>query len=309
MEERREARLFELVKMCLSASRSSQAPQQSPTRSDLPSMAPEPFPGAPDTPRALSPQALSFSDDADVPMEPAPLEISLSSDSSDSDFLENPRPFSSLASLQVNSNDPVFINWILFPDGNRTYLVNTSSYSDVQSTGYVWLKVSSKGSAKSGKFYFKRRCGGTLECEHGCGYVQRPFVGDRTAGRHAQGKRKYAEKDYRQYCRGICAERGSLSVALLHKHCQCELIIRSRGMGMIVVTHTGEHMHGKPPVVRATARELEVYKLEAQKTSKVKPKKKASPSNPSAPLMRMWTLSASGSTGLELRQHGTWSLS
>ena len=96
---------------------------------------------------------------------------------------------------------------------------------------------------------------------------------------------------------------------LEHVRCECRLSYRARGDGVIEVAHVGSHRHLKPPVVRATKRALREYAGEAAQGLRVPPKKKASPSTPSAPLMRMWTLSASGSTGLELRQHGTWSLS
>lgn len=228
-------------------------------------------------------------------------------DSHSETHLESETAFQSAAPACMDPHTPEDPMWFLFPNGDHLFQVPAASYDQVESTGYAWFHIWQKGSRKSGIFFIKRKCAGVLKCANSCGYVQRPYVAPK---KPPAGKRSYHDKDYRQFCRGTCAEAGHLDVPLVEVPCHCQLFYRCRGGSSVLeVEHRGTHEHPRPPVCRATGAELRVYQEEALKNIRVLPKKKPSQAMQVGLQIRMWTLSVNVSGGLESRRHATWNRS
>lgn len=182
-----------------------------------------------------------------------------------SDGIEEPLAFMS-GSPEAVRIDP---EWFFYPDGNVSHTVPLSEADSIESTGYGWNIRKQYGSKKSGVFKIMRRCAGALQCPN-CSWVARPYIKRSAPKKHPA---QYAEKTYRKYCAGICLEQGNREVGLIPITCHCELITESDGV-CLTITHVGTHLHAKPPIVRATKAEYQVYVQEASDNLRITPKKK-----------------------------------
>jgi len=208
-----------------------------------------------------------------------------SNDSSALRDLINPSDFSADHDSGVDDVSEVS-EWLKWPDGDRTVLVR-APYGDIVSTGYVWCDISHKGGVSRGPFSRKKECHGIMKCSRNCGYSQRPYLPPKKQTNATPPKKHYRKKDYRNFCHGLCAERGDLEVPLVHEHCTCVLVYMSSGNGIVSVSHLGTHTHARPPVVRITASEYRTYENEAKDGTRVSPKKKFSPQAPVTQI-QMW---------------------
>src|SRR3989338_2848882 len=214
-----------------------------------------------------------------------------------------------LTSHSSSSDQPQDSDWFKFPDGNHVFSLPATSYDQVESTGYAWNHLWQKGSRRTGTFAYKRKCAGVLVCSATCGYLQRPYVTPKTQYM-PKSKRRYHEKEYRQFCRGSCAEAGRLTVSLVLIPCDCVLFYRCTAKtNQLEVEHRGTNDHPRPPLSRATSAELHTYEDEAIKNIRITPKKKPSQLMHGRSPIRMPTLSLNDSGGLELRRHATWNRS